>query len=105
MRKVEQEMLRAFHNRTSLRIGNDRVVTDGENTKWYLHNNLIAEFIKEPYASIFLYDAGWRTNTTKSRLNAVLTYYVPGMRIHQKNHKWFINEGRWFGSYEIQGCE
>jgi hypothetical protein len=104
MRKVEQEMIRAFISGTSLRIANDKVVTDGENTKWYLHNNLIAEYIKEPYKTVNLYDAGWRTNTTKSRLNALLDWYVPGTRIHQKNYQWFVDDHKWFGSFTIENA-
>ena len=53
-----------------------------------LHGNKIAEvgddFIK-------LFDGGWQSNTTKSRLNAILDEHgIAGEGVFQKNFTWFI---------------
>ena len=54
----------------------------------YLHNNLIAEVDDR---GIKLYDGGWQSNTTKSRLNAILTEHgIAGEGVFQKNYQWFI---------------
>ena len=55
----------------------------------YLHNNLIAE-IGPTYVQLF--DGGWQTPTTKSRLNAILKAHgADGEYIFQKKGEWFLN--------------
>ena len=54
----------------------------------YLHDNLIAE-IGPTYIQLF--DGGWQSVTTKSRLNAILSEHgIPGEGIFQKNYQWFF---------------
>ena len=54
----------------------------------YLHGNLIAEVDNN---GIKLYDGGWQSNTTKSRLNAILSEHgISGEGVFQKNFEWFI---------------
>lgn len=58
----------------------------------YLHNNHIAT-VGDTF--IELYTCGYRTNTTKSRLNAILSEHGNGAYIFQKNYQWFIhNDGQ-----------
>jgi hypothetical protein len=39
-----------------------------------------------------LFDGGWQTNTTKSRLNAILSEFgMSGECVYQKNFNWFVN--------------
>jgi len=55
----------------------------------YLHGNLIAR-IGETWIELF--DGGWQSNTTKSRLNAILQEFgIAGERVYQKNFTWFVN--------------
>ena len=55
----------------------------------YLHGNLIARVGSH---SIELFDGGYQSNTTKSRLNAILSAHgLPGEGVFQKNFKWFLN--------------
>ena len=54
----------------------------------YLHGNHIAT-VKDH--SIIIKDGGWQSNTTKSRLNALLDEFSYGMRVFQKNYEWFIS--------------
>lgn len=54
----------------------------------YLHGNKIAE-VGDNF--IRLFDGGWQSNTTKSRLNAILK--VHGLKnegVYQKAYKWFL---------------
>jgi len=41
---------------------------------------------------IELFDGGWQTVTTTSRLNAILSEFgMTGERIFQKNFEWFVH--------------
>ncbi len=54
----------------------------------FLHGNCIAQ-IGDTFVRLF--DGGWQTNTTKSRLNAILTAHGNGERVFQKNFNWFVS--------------
>ena len=54
----------------------------------YLHGNHIATVMNN---SIIIKDGGWQSNTTKSRLNALLDEFSYGMRVFQKNFEWFVS--------------
>ena len=54
----------------------------------FLHGNNIAQ-IGDNF--IRLFDGGWQSNTTKSRLNAILSVHgEPGDRVFQKKWDWFV---------------
>jgi hypothetical protein len=38
-----------------------------------------------------LFDAGYQTNTTKSRLNAILSAHGYNERVYSKNFNWFVS--------------
>ena len=59
------------------------------NISVFLHGNLIATLNNDFVA---IYDGGWQSNTTKSRLNALLDEFVPSMGIFQKNWTWFLSD-------------
>ena len=56
----------------------------------YLHDNLIGRY-NHLTKSIWINSCGWQTNTTKSRINALLDL-LPNKKfgIFQKNFDWFI---------------
>tara|TARA_B100000902_G_scaffold376289_2_gene407208 strand:- start:752 stop:1078 length:327 start_codon:yes stop_codon:yes gene_type:complete len=88
MRKIETQMNNAISEGTDWRTANTRVETVEGVSSVYLHNNLIAEVTDD---SIKLYDGGWQSVTTKSRLNAILSEHgVAGEGVFQKNFEWFI---------------
>ena len=69
MRKVEMQMNTAIRNRVNWSGGNTTVMIDPENADQatvYLHGNRIAQVCSE-FVAIF--DGGWQSVTTKSRLN------------------------------------
>ena len=64
-------------------------VIDGPVSHVFLHGNKIAE-VGDTF--IRLFDGGWQSNTTKSRLNAILEEHgEPGDRVFQKNFEWFVS--------------
>ena len=88
MRKIETQMNNAISEGTDWKTANTRVETVEGVSSVYLHNNLIAEITDD---SIKLYDGGWQSVTTKSRLNAILSEHgVTGEGVFQKNFEWFI---------------
>ena len=88
MRKIETQMNNAISEGTDWKTANTRVENVNGVSFVYLHNNLIAEVDDD---SIKLYDGGWQSVTTKSRLNAILSEHgVTGESVFQKNFEWFI---------------
>ena len=70
------------------KLDNTEVITVDDVSEVYLHNNLIAK-IGDTWMQLF--DGGWQSNTTKSRLNAILSEHgLPGEGIFQKNFQWFF---------------
>jgi hypothetical protein len=64
------------------------VNTDGISSV-FLHGNKIAE-IGDNFLRLF--DGGWQSVTTKSRLNAILRVHgMDGEGIFQKQWQWFVN--------------
>ena len=39
-----------------------------------------------------LYDGGWQSNTTKSRLNALCYEFATGFSVFQKNWDWYVGD-------------
>ena len=88
MRKIERLMNAAISESKDWKNANTEVVNIDDVSKVYLHGNLIAEVDDN---GIKLYDGGWQSNTTKSRLNAILTEHgIAGEGVFQKNYQWFI---------------
>ena len=93
MRKIEQQMNSAIRNRVNWSGGNTTVMIDPKNADQatvLLHGNRIAQVCSE-FVAIF--DGGWQTVTTKSRLNALLAEFRPKVRVFQKDFVWFIKHG------------
>jgi len=88
MRKIEQQMNYAIRNEIAWSQGNTcTTFTQEGNTLVYLHGNLIAEISKD---SITIYDGGYQSVTTKSRLNAILDEVIPGTSVIQRDFTWYI---------------
>jgi len=90
MRKIEQLMNDAISASIDWKLGNTKVVTISDVSFVYLHDNLIAKIDDN---SIEVYDGGWQTTTTKSRLNAILKEHgIKGECIVQKKFKWYVHK-------------
>ena len=88
MRKIERQMNAAITAGKDWKNANTEVLNVDGISYVYLHGNLIAEVDDN---GIKLYDGGWQSNTTKSRLNAILSEHgIAGEGVYQKNFEWFI---------------
>ena len=57
----------------------------------YLHGTHIAS-VDTATNALTIKDGGWQSNTTKSRLNALLDEFVPSMGIFQKDWVWYVSD-------------
>ena len=92
MRKIEQQMNRAIANRTDWSSSNTRVeFNDSTNcSSVFLHGHQIATFYHNLKA-VKLSSCGGTTNTTKSRLNAILSEVKYGCSVFQKQWNWYVS--------------
>ena len=93
MRLIEQQMCSAVINKNDWRKDNTEVMYSPSRDVCcvYLHKNLIATIDNN---SVEIYDGGWQTNTTKSRLNALINELCDGVNqgVYQHKFEWFIND-------------
>jgi len=96
MRLIEQQMIDAIKQRKDWKKDNTRIETINYNNTYvcsnvYLHNNLICVIGTN---QVEVYDGGWQSNTTKSRLNAIINGLCDGRMfgVFQKNYQWFIKD-------------
>jgi len=93
MRKIELEMNEAIRNGHAWSKDNTCVTYDPTNkmsAEVFLHGNHIATVTDD---SLKLYSGGgWFTNTTKSRLNALINEFCEPRSngIFQKNWNWYV---------------
>lgn len=108
-RKIEIQMISAIRETLAdsnfvgqyWKSGNTCVFQQNENgpngRRWIeviLHNTVIA--LIEPDAHrISIYTKGFRTTTTKSRINAILSNLSSGYSVFQKNHEWRYCRRSW----------
>ena len=69
--------------------GNTTVVQHRNEMEVFLHGNHIATLCKISM-DLRLFDGGWQSNTTKSRLNALLDEFGGGDRVIQKDFTWYL---------------
>jgi len=91
MRKVEIQMNHAIRYRKNWAGSNTMVKVYKEVVEVFLHGNHIASLDTATH-KLTIKDGGWQSNTTKSRLNALLEEFVPSMGIFQKNWTWFLSD-------------
>ena len=69
--------------------GNTTVVQNDRDMDVFLHGNHIASLCKISM-DLRIFDGGWQSNTTKSRLNALLDEFGGGDRVIQKDFVWYL---------------
>ena len=91
MRKIEALMNAAIKANKDWRLKNTEVRTEDGISEVRLHGNLIAK-IGDDFVQVF--DGGWQSVTTKSRLNAIIDEfccaYTDG--ILQKDFAWYVRD-------------
>ena len=81
-------MCYAIRNKIAWSSGNTcTTFTEDDYTLVYLHGNLIAKLNE---FHVYLFDGDHATNTTKSRLNAILEEVHPSCRVYQKDFVWYV---------------
>ena len=90
MRKIERQMNNAIRCNQNFQKDNTAVINVGTKSFVYLHGNHIAT-VGSDFLQIF--DGGWQSNTTKSRLNALCNEFANGIcdGVFQQNWDWYIN--------------
>jgi hypothetical protein len=88
MRKIETQMNRAINQEVDWKSDNTEVINIEGVSFVYLYSNLIA-MVGETWLELF--DGGHQSNTTKSRLNAILQAHGNGEYVYQKNFNWFVS--------------
>ena len=99
MRLIETRMNNAIRKRQNFSNGNTMVKTGSffdndvycEESKVFLHGNHIATY-NHVNKELSLFDGGWQSNTTKSRLNALCYEFATGFSVFQKNWNWFVSD-------------
>ena len=89
MRKIESKMNKAMRHFLPFSSGNTTVVQHRNEMDVFLHGNHIATLCKISM-DLRLFDGGWQSNTTKSRLNALLDEFGGGDRVIQKDFTWYL---------------
>tara|TARA_B100002019_G_C20703503_1_gene326844 strand:+ start:76 stop:426 length:351 start_codon:yes stop_codon:yes gene_type:complete len=101
MRKIEAQMNRAIQKNINWQSGNTSVHFNEESgvSVVRLHGNKIAE-VSDNDMTIF--DGGWQSNTTKSRLNALCEEFcIAGEGVFQKDFVWYVR--KFVGESNITG--
>ena len=68
---------------------NTTVVQNDRDMDVFLHGNHIATLCKISM-DLRIFDGGWQSVTTKSRLNALLDEFGGGDRVIQKDFTWYL---------------
>jgi len=92
MRKIERQMNFAISNKGNWSSSNTQVSFNSNTncSQIFLHGHHIATFCHETLA-VKINSCGYHTNTTKSRLNALLEEVKWGCKVFQKNWDWFVS--------------
>ena len=92
MRLIETQMNAAIQSNSNWSKDNTTVTFDNDTntSSVYLHGNLIATVTDN---DMTIFDGGWQSNTTKSRLNALCDEFcITGEGVFQKNYQWFVRQ-------------
>jgi hypothetical protein len=88
MRVIEKQMNDAILNSKDWSKDNTQVINIEGVSFVYLYSNLIA-MVADTWLELF--DGGYQTATTKSRLNSILQAHGNGERVYSKDFQWFVS--------------
>jgi hypothetical protein len=92
MRKITEQATEAFNNAEPFKKANTEVKVLPNVTVLLLHGNEIAFKYNNPKKTLSITNCGWKTNTTRERLNA-----IEGVSIRQCKGIWYLNDEEWNG--------
>ena len=93
MRKIESQMNAAIQANANWKLKNTEVTTTDGVSEVRLHGNLIAK-VGDDFVTVF--DGGWQSTTTKSRLNAIINEFCNAFTdgIFQKDFAWYVRDNK-----------
>ena len=107
MRKIERLMIAAIRNRQDFKLANTEVVVnnndDNSAVDVLLHGHKIAAF-DDKNSLVFFSPRGYKTATTKSRLNAILGEFC-GAGIYQSRWVWYAQGPNSAQQFEVERDE
>ena len=92
MRKVTYDSVKAFMNAETFKSSNTEVEVRPNVTILKLFGNEIAYRYNDPERTLSITNCGWKTATTKERLNG-----IDGVNIRQVKGVWYLNGNEWNG--------
>lgn len=93
MRVITENAIEKFLNAETFKVSNTEVEVLPNVTILKLFGNAIAYRYNDPEKTLSITNCGWKSNTTKERLNG-----LPNVSISQKSGKWFLNGAEWDGN-------
>ena len=93
MRKIESQMNATIQGNANWSKANTSVTTQDGVSEVRLHGNLIAK-VGDDFVTVF--DGGWQSTTTKSRLNAIINEFCNAFTdgVFQKDFQWFVRDNK-----------
>ena len=99
MKRISELAVNAFLKGQEFYRDNTKVIVTDKEVQLTLFGNCIA---KRNAEGTFISDAGWRTNTTKERLNCLL-YALNAGRLYQVKGRWYLDDEPWYdGWYKVK---
>jgi len=92
MRKITKQSIEAFNNSKPFNSSNTVIEVLPNVTIMKLFGNSIAFRYNDPKGTLSITNCGWKSNTTKERLNA-----LDGVSIVQRAGVWYLNGKEWNG--------
>jgi len=96
MRQITKDSVNAFKNRIPFYRQNMEVVVRDYITVLKLFGNDIAYLTLKN--ELVITNAGYKTVTTKERLNGVLSIFKTNSHIHQSKGEWYLDGKKWNGT-------
>lgn len=93
MRVLEANICKAIDQGRNLKSSNTEVYHTGNGgfvVKLYGHTI----WQTDEQGKSYMFACGWETNTTKSRLNALLYHLIGNTYVYQERHTWYVKVGR-----------
>lgn len=91
-REIERNIISAIRYSKNVGVGNTCVCNHKNKTYVILHGNLVSEIDNKKH-KVKLYDGGFQSNVTKSRLNATLTGVFLDYKVAKRNGTWYLLDG------------
>lgn len=92
MNKISEQAVEHFLNAEPFKKSNMEIKVLPNVTIMLLFGNEIAYRYNDPQRTLSITNAGWKTATTKERLNS-----IPNVSISQVKGKWYLNGKEWNG--------